>query len=81
VGLAPPERDLWLVATASGEEVALYAELTGHEVSQAAMSLFRLTWELTDVAAYIEQFRSPHQHSEDADDAWLNLNRSVDRLR
>jgi spectinomycin phosphotransferase len=81
VALAPPERDLWLVATASGDEVALYAELTGHQVTQVAMSLYRLAWELTDVAAYIEAFRSLHQHSEDAEDAWLHLNRSIDRLR
>jgi spectinomycin phosphotransferase len=77
VGLAPRERDLWLVATDSGDEVALYAEQTGHEVSQAAMSLYRLSWELTDVAAYIDQFRSPHQHGQDTADAWLNLTRTV----
>jgi spectinomycin phosphotransferase len=77
VALAPPERDLWLVATASGDEVALYAELTGHQVSQVAMSLYRLAWELTDVAAYIEQFRSPHQHSEDSQDAWHYLTRTA----
>ena len=40
-GLAPPERDLWLVATDSGEEAAIYEEETGRKVSSAALSLYR----------------------------------------
>jgi spectinomycin phosphotransferase len=77
VRLAPPERDLWLVASASGEEAALYAEATGHVVSQPAMSLYRLAWELTDIAVYLDQFRSPHHRTQDTEDAWLNLTRTV----
>jgi spectinomycin phosphotransferase len=77
VGLALPERDLWLVATATGEEEALYADATGHEVSQPAMSLYRLAWDLTDIAAYLDQLRSVHQDTEDTRDAWVNLRRTL----
>jgi spectinomycin phosphotransferase len=77
VGLAPPERDLWLVGTASGEESALYAEATGHEVSVAAMSLYRLAWDLADVAAFVGLFKSPHHDTQDTEHAWLNLDRAL----
>jgi len=77
VGLAPRERDLWMIATASGEETAQYADATGHEVSTAAMSLYRLTWQLTDIAVYLDQFRSPHHHTQDTEQAWLNLESAI----
>jgi spectinomycin phosphotransferase len=73
VGLASPERDLWMVASDSGDEVARYVDATGYEVSSAAMSLYRLTWDLADMAIYIDQFRSPHQDTADTQEAWLNL--------
>jgi spectinomycin phosphotransferase len=79
VRLAPPERDLWLVATASGEEVATYADATGHEVNAEAMSLYRLAWDLADIASYIDLFRSPHSETEDTGAAWLNLQSTVRR--
>jgi len=42
VGLAPPERDLWMVATETGAELQRYTELTGRPVDIAAMELYRL---------------------------------------
>jgi len=50
VALAPPERDLCMVATDTGEELALYLDLTGRAVDQAAMSLYRARWPLDDIA-------------------------------
>ena len=73
VALAPPERDLWLVATGSGEEVALYEDATGRKVSSAAMSLYSQAWGLADIASYIDQFRSPHARTADTEDAWTYL--------
>jgi spectinomycin phosphotransferase len=77
VALAPPERDLWLVATDSGEEVALYRELTGHEVNGDALALYRQAWDLADIASYIDEFRSPHQRTEDTEAAWTYLEDSI----
>jgi spectinomycin phosphotransferase len=76
VALALPERDLWLVATDSGEEAALYRDATGHEVNSAALSLYRQAWDLADIAVYIDQFRSPHQRTADTEEAWINLENS-----
>jgi spectinomycin phosphotransferase len=77
VGLAPPERDLWLVADAASAEMAMYVDATGHHVNRAAMSLYRRAWELTDVAVYLDLFRSPHQRTEDTEDAWRNLEATI----
>jgi spectinomycin phosphotransferase len=76
VGLAPPERDLWQVATADGDELARYADVTGRSVDEAAMSLYRLGWDLTDAAAYVDLFRSAHGHNVDTEKAWRGLTRS-----
>jgi spectinomycin phosphotransferase len=73
VALAAPERDLWLVATDSGEEVARYADATGREVSSAALSLYRQAWVLADIAAFVDQFRSPHDRTADTVEAWTYL--------
>jgi spectinomycin phosphotransferase len=77
VALAPPERDLWLVATDSGEEVARYQAETGRKVSDTALSLYRQAWDLADIAAYIDEFRSPHARTADTEDAWTYLVNSI----
>jgi spectinomycin phosphotransferase len=79
VALAPSERDLWLLATDSGEEAALYRDATGHEVSSDALSLYRQAWDLADIAVYIDQFRSPHHRTADTEEAWTNLEKSIRR--
>jgi spectinomycin phosphotransferase len=61
VALAPPERDLWMVAL----ETASYADATGHEPDAVAIDYFRLTWDLKDLAEYLNTFRSPHGRNED----------------
>lgn len=77
VGLAPPERDLWMVATAGGEELALYVEAAHRDIDEAAMSLYRLSWNVSDIAAYMELFQSPHGHNEDTERAWINLTQDI----
>ena len=52
VALAPPERDLWMVA---GNDTASYTRATGHEPDAVAIDYFRLTWDLKDLAEYLQQ--------------------------
>ena len=73
VALAPPERDLWMVVSASGEEAALYAEATGHRVDSAATDFFGMRWDLADLAAYVTLFRSAHRESADTIQAFEGL--------
>ena len=69
VALAPPERDLWMVVE-SAEDAAIYANATGRQVDEEALSFFRLTWDLKDLAEYLSALRSPHRESEDTQRAY-----------
>jgi spectinomycin phosphotransferase len=79
-GLAPPERDLWWVASDSGAEAARYAELTGREVSRAALELYRLRWDLDDAGLVVADLRAPHGDDEDTRTGWGGLRGAVSRL-
>ena len=65
VGLAPPERDVSLIATLDNEGVDRYQQATGNELSPAVITLYRLRWYLDDVASAIRLFRNAHHDSRD----------------
>ena len=66
VALGPPERDLWMLVESAADEAAdLYAETTGTPVGDGALDYFRLTWELKDVAEYLNVLRGPHVENDD----------------
>lgn len=77
--IAPAERDLWMLTDAFpvflGENpygtdhqvLAQYTQATGRIPDPAAFALYRLTWPLADVAAFLNDLRRPHQ--DDADTA------------
>jgi spectinomycin phosphotransferase len=73
VGVAPAERDLWMLDEPANENLQLYTDLTGRKVHEAAISLYRLSWTLKDLATYVVQFRSNHQRTEDTEKAWSGL--------
>jgi spectinomycin phosphotransferase len=70
VALGPPERDLWMLADRDRE---LYRELTGTEVDQTAIDFFRLTWDLKDLAEYLDVLRSPHEENADTSRHYQSL--------
>ena len=69
VGLAPPERDLWMLDDGSADDLRSYTDVTGRAIDTAAMSLYRLTWTLSDLAAFVAVLRSPHGKTADTDKA------------
>jgi spectinomycin phosphotransferase len=77
VALAPPERDLWMLVDDTGDDVTIYADATGHQPDQVAMTFFRLRWELADLAAYTDVLRSPHRDSGDTVKAYEGLTKGV----
>jgi spectinomycin phosphotransferase len=79
VGLGPPERDLWMVVSETGEESRRYADLTGRTVDPARLALYRLRWALDDISAFVSQLRSEHRHTADTEHAWLALKETVQR--
>jgi spectinomycin phosphotransferase len=65
VALAPPERDLWMLAVGGTDAAVLYERVTGTWPNEAALDYFRLTWDLKDFAEYLNVLRSPHQENDD----------------
>jgi spectinomycin phosphotransferase len=63
VALAPPERDLWLVGPRDADDWAAYGRSSAAD--PAAMELYRLRWELTDLCSYIATLKGPHADDED----------------
>ena len=76
-GLAPPERDLWMVASETGDELRLYTELTGRTAAVAALRLYRLRWILDDISCFVRDLRAPHRRTAGTEDAWQSLETSI----
>ncbi|HEX5595421.1 MAG TPA: phosphotransferase [Micromonosporaceae bacterium] len=74
VQIAPPERDLWMLAGDSDDVLVEYVRATGRPVSQAGLALYRLWWDLADIASFVEELRQPHRATEDITDSWTYLN-------
>jgi spectinomycin phosphotransferase len=65
VGLAPPERDVSLIVSATNEGIERYQQATGIELSPAVITLYRLRWYLDDLASAIRMFRNAHHDTPD----------------
>lgn len=65
VALAPPERDLWMLVVGGTDAAEAYVRATGTQLNDAALDFFRLTWDLKDLAEYLNVLRSPHQENDD----------------
>jgi spectinomycin phosphotransferase len=79
VGLAPPERDLWMIVSDSGREARRYTQATGRSVDPAALELYRIRWALDDISAFVQMFRTRHRRSADAEHMWQGMNSTLAR--
>jgi spectinomycin phosphotransferase len=70
VGLAPPERDLWMVVTESGAEARRYTEATGRPVDADALEFYRIRWALDDIASFMQAFRNGHGQTPQTEHMW-----------
>ena len=80
VALAPPERDLWMVVGDTGDEASLYTDATGRQVDDVAVDFFRVTWDLKDLAEWLNVLRSPHGETEDTLKTYEGLRALASRL-
>ena len=78
--LAPPERDLWRLALEDGSLLADYAEATGVEPLPQALELYRLRWDVADLAAYAAQFTAPHADQPNERSAWGYMSNLMESL-
>jgi spectinomycin phosphotransferase len=79
-GLAPAERDLWMVASESGDELRRYTELTGRPVDAAAFEFYRLRWALDDISCFLRDLRAPHRRTAGTEHAWQALELSIAQI-
>lgn len=78
--VAPPERDLWSLDPGDGSLLDGYAEATGVTPQPAMLELYRLRWDLADLAVGAARFRRAHPGNQDDDTTWRVLRSLVDRL-
>jgi spectinomycin phosphotransferase len=80
VGLAPPERDLWSLATETGNELRRYTELTGRPVDPAAIELYRVRWDLDDLSCFVRDLRASHRRTPGTEHAWQVLQTIITQI-
>ena len=78
--LAPPERDLWMVSTGDRSIIEMYTAATGRAVVDSMLEMYRLAWDLNDIAIYTTLFRQPHADTRDARESMNNLTRLLDEI-
>jgi thiamine kinase-like enzyme len=79
--IAPPERDLWDLVAQEHSVTARYESLTGIRVDDDSIELYRLAWDLSEIALYISDVRQAHDATEDMSAAWQNLQHFLDPTR
>jgi spectinomycin phosphotransferase len=67
--IAPPERDLWML----GGDLDAYTDATGVDVLPEMLTLFRLRWDIADLAMEMDRFRRPHTGDPNDEMAWKIL--------
>jgi spectinomycin phosphotransferase/16S rRNA (guanine(1405)-N(7))-methyltransferase len=78
--VAPPERDLWDLDPGDGSILDAYAQATGTSPRPSLLNLYRLRWDLADIAVDVSRFRRPHTGSIDDDQSWELLSSLVKRV-
>jgi spectinomycin phosphotransferase/16S rRNA (guanine(1405)-N(7))-methyltransferase len=79
--IAPPERDLWDIVGVEPSVAARYESLSGIRLDHHTLELYRLAWDLSEIAIYVSDFRRPHERTEDMTGAWHNLQQYLDPAR
>lgn len=74
VAVGPRERDLWMVLSDDPADLAAYSETAGSaDYSRQAIMLYRLWWDLTDIAEFVTWFRGAHERTADIETGWNGL--------
>jgi spectinomycin phosphotransferase len=74
--VARRERDLWMVLEAdnAADHSAYTASRERYELDSRILALYRLWWDLAEIAEYVDRFRHPHSDSGPDAYAWRDLN-------
>jgi Phosphotransferase enzyme family len=78
--VAPPERDLWSLDPGDGSILDAYASATGVRPQPYLLDLYRLRWDLADLAMEVSRFRRPHAGSADDEKGWELLRSLIEHI-
>jgi spectinomycin phosphotransferase/16S rRNA (guanine(1405)-N(7))-methyltransferase len=78
--IAPPERDLWSLDLGDGAVLAAYSAATGVRPSARAIDLYRVQWDLKDLAIDVSRFRRPHPGGAEDEKTWKIVNTLVNQI-
>jgi spectinomycin phosphotransferase/16S rRNA (guanine(1405)-N(7))-methyltransferase len=78
--VAPPERDLWDLDPGDGSILAAYESATGVTPRPEVLELYRLGWDVKDMAYDVGRFFRPHAGTAEDDKTWAILSSLVRRL-
>jgi hypothetical protein len=78
--VAPPERDLWRLDPGDGSIFDAYEQATGVTPLPDLLDLYRLRWDIADIAVDAGRFRRPHAGTPEDDKAWGFLACLIQRL-
>jgi len=71
--IAPPERDLWALIDEDARCRVEYTELSGRELNDDALDLYRRWWDLCEVSLYTAELRKEHGDTPETRIAWQCL--------
>jgi len=71
--LAPPERDLWVLAESDPGLLDAYSAATGTAIDTEALALYRSWYDLAEISLYVRWFRNSHDDTADTAEGWQNL--------
>ncbi|WP_067500530.1 phosphotransferase [Actinoplanes sp. TFC3] len=77
---APPERDLWDIESPGGTLHAEYTAATGTVLRPELLALYRLRWDLGEIAQCSFWFGRPHGDTDDDREMWGILGESLEAL-
>lgn len=79
--IAPPERDLWTLVAEDSAIAEDYRARTGITLNDDVIELYRLSWDVAEIAIYIGEFRQSHGETTDTRTAWEGLQHHLDPAR
>jgi len=71
--VAPPERDLWMIAGDDHTVPRAYTSATGRRVDGDAITCYRLGWDIADIAIYVSLLHDEHTSTDDVTESWRQL--------
>ncbi|MGH3502728.1 MAG: hypothetical protein ACRDQA_17815, partial [Nocardioidaceae bacterium] len=62
------------------QDATRYAQRTGWPVNKDALALYRLRWDLDDIAGMLPAIRGPHQQTADTLVIWTELQKTLEAI-